>query len=104
MDNLWRYNRLDRQSNKRKHVTDREPQPSRVNILDASRTKTRLRQHRHQIAPPMLPSLPNRHAESVGKSTTPYNKLPVTNPRLQDLTLATEQLCNNPYAHSLWTS
>jgi hypothetical protein len=105
MDNVWRYKRLGRDgANKRPSVTDRQPLPARTNVVDphASLDNVGLRAEGSQAPAPFIPSLPNKsYAEELGRLTTPHNKLPSANPRLQDLDLAAKQLRDNPYAYSI---
>lgn len=110
LDNVHRYKRLGRDATKRRHVSDRAPQPGRATLLTAQDQpgpgSMAMRADDSQRAPaPFMPTLPNTgYQDTVGRRTTPHNKLPTTNPRLQDLDLAAKQLESNPYARSLWAA
>lgn len=104
-DNVWRYKGLDRGS--KKTVVDlRRVQPARVNVPQyVERKSVALRPLAAQAtALPSAPSIRNQtYQQALGRSTTPHNKLPVSNPRL-DLDMAAKQLSTNPYAQpSLWS-
>lgn len=102
MDNVHRYRRLDRQAIKRTNVEHYAPLPGRIGTVEPTRQAVALRQDDRQPLPPTIPSLPNTtYQRQLGKLTTTHNKLQVSNPRL-DLSTATQQLQNNPFAHSLW--
>lgn len=103
LDNVWRYNRLDRYAKKADQLREHTPGAARMNIvlpLDG----TAMRPDDIQQAPtPFIPSLPNKlyNQDGQGANTSRMNKLPAANPRL-DLDTATSQLRSNPYAQSLW--
>lgn len=100
LDNVWRYNRLDRQA-KRRH-REHTPLPSRINVVDPeARGRTSLRPDQFQARQQFIPVLPSTYQDRPGSRTAPSNKLPAENPRL-DLSLAVDQLRDNPYARSLW--
>lgn len=105
LDNVWRYNRLGRQAARRgDQLAAHTPAMSGAMNLRSSEAigKMALRSDQVQAKSPYLPAVPNKgYSEQVGTRTTPHNKLPHANPRL-DLCTATEQLKCNPYARSLW--
>ncbi len=106
LDNVWRFKRLDREAKRGDQLVQHTPGAGRMNVLGGRETvgavAQRDRDVHQQAASPFLPSLPNKgYREDLGKITTPHNKLPVSNPRL-DLGFATDQLRANPFAKSLW--
>lgn len=106
LDNVWRYKRLDREAKRGDQLVAQPVLAGRMNVMAGTEgigaMAQRDRDVRHQPAAPFMPSLPNKgYQEGLGKITTPHNKLPMANPRL-DLGYATDQLRSNPYAQSLW--
>lgn len=104
LDNVWRYKRLDRDAIKRPLAENHAPLPSRINVVDAyvSHQNIGVRPDATPAPNPFLPAIPNKaYGQDIGRRTTPHNKLPSANPRLQDLSLARDQLRDNPYACSL---
>lgn len=111
MDNVRRYRRLGREATKRQLVSDYAPQAGRAAGLLTAEAQpgpgsVALRgDDARRARAAFLPTLPNAtYQDAVGSRTTPHNKLPTGNPRLQDLDLAAKQLQANPYARSLWTA
>lgn len=105
MENVRRYKRLGREATKRELVQWYHPQ---AQAFDPEGRRgpgaVALRQNAAAV-PSSLPTLPNvTYNASVGRLATPDNKLQSSNPRLQDLTLAVDQLAANPYARSLYTT
>lgn len=95
-DNVWRFNRLDRES--KKVVAGDVARPARMNA-PVGMGAVANRDDSSEAFQTFIPSLPNKgYQESLGRLTTPYNKLPHNNPRLSDLSLAADQLRGNPYA------
>jgi len=105
LDNVWRYKRLGRDAKRADQLVDHMPGPGRMNVQTGTDALGAVAQReRDEVQPyaPFIPSLPNKqYHEDLGKVTTPYNKLPNANPRL-DLNTAVDQLRGNPYARSLW--
>lgn len=105
LDNVWRFRRLDREAKRGGQLVEYTPGPGRINMLagnDSIGAVAQRDRDERQPLPAFIPSLPNKAArDSLGKLTTPYNKLQSANPRL-DLNTAADQLRSNPYAKSLW--
>lgn len=104
LDNVWRYDRLGRQAIKRP-VTEGRPMPGRMNVQFGAGAVATREDDERRMAPGQraMPTPSNPSAsDSIGRLTTPSNKLSPENPRL-DLGLAAEQLRTNPYATSLWS-
>lgn len=106
LDNAWRYQRLGREATKRVHVQDRAPLglvPTTQDQPGLGATALRVAGQQVQQVAAALPTVPNAtYQDQVGRRTTPHNKLPTSNPRLQDLGLAAKQLEANPFAQTLW--
>lgn len=105
MDNVWRYKRLGRDTAKRAdQLVENTPGAARMNVQAGIEAIGHAAMRRDEVSMPSLfiPSMPNKqYQEATGQLTTTFNKLPVTNPRM-DLGIASQQLRSNPYAKSLW--
>ena len=100
LDNVWRYKRLDRQAKRQNQLIAHSNGPARINVPGGNDAigSMALMPDNVQVASPFMPSVPNKqYAESLGRRTTPHNKLPHANPRL-DLCTAANQLRDNPFA------
>lgn len=102
LDNVWRYNKLMRQAKRGDRLVSHTPGPQGINVIDPdSIGAVALRPHGPQAVGMGLPDVPNKpYATTVGRRTTPSNKLPTLNPRL-NLGIAAAQLRNNPFAMTL---
>lgn len=103
LDNVWRFNRLDRHAKKGDQLREHTPGAARMNVV-LPPDGTAMRPDDVQQAPALFaPALPNKlyNQGGQGASTSRMNKLPAANPRL-DLDTAAKQLKCNPYAKTLW--
>ena len=99
MDNVYRYKRLSRQT--KQEPVEGRPMPGRVNVPVGALTGVAMRDDAGAARPASVPTPLNpMYNDAIGQHTTPSNKLPSANPRL-DLSVAHDQLRSNPYTHSL---
>ncbi len=102
MDNEDRYKVLDRTAKRGSQLVEAFGGPGRMNVFDTAGDGAKVVRKTQTLRDGLKGHegrMPQYYDKGSGAETTPLNKLPSHNPRL-DLTVARDQLRSNPYAHT----
>lgn len=102
MDNENRFKVLDRTAKRSSQLVEAFGAPGRMNVFDTAGDGAKVVKKTQTLREGLKGHegrMPQYYDKGTGAETTPLNKLPPHNPRL-DLSTARDQLRSNPYAHN----